>query len=78
MEEKVLAAEAEAEAVGVLTASDALEEQFKMLESGSVEDELAAMKGLKSGSGGGSLPEGRPVSDAIESELEALRKKSQE
>ena len=78
MEEKVLASEAEAEAVGVLTASDALEEQFKMLESGSVEDELAAMKGLKSGSGGGSLPEGRPVSDAIESELEALRKKSQE
>lgn len=78
MEEKVLAAEAEAEAVGVLTASDALEEQFKMLETGSVEDELNAMKGLKSGSGGGSLPEGRPVSDAIESELEALRKKSQE
>ena len=78
MEEKVLAQEAEAEAVGVLTASDALEEQFKMLESGSVEDELNAMKGLKSGSGGGSLPEGRPVSDAIESELEALRKKSQE
>jgi phage shock protein A len=78
MEEKVLAAEAEAEAVGVLTASDALEERFKMLETGSVEDELNAMKGLKSGSGGGSLPEGRPVSDAIESELEALRKKSQE
>ena len=78
MEEKVLAQEAEAEAVGVLTASDALEEQFKMLESGSVEDELNAMKGLKSGSGGGSLPEGRPVIDAIESELEALRKKSQE
>merc|ERR1719409_413759 len=51
MEEKVLAQEAEAEAVGVLTASDALEEQFKMLESGSVEDELNAMKGLKSGSG---------------------------
>ena len=43
-----------------------------------IEDELNAMKGLKSGSGGGSLPEGRPVSDAIESELEALRKKSQE
>merc|ERR1712216_229016 len=78
MEEKVLAAEAEAEAVGVLTASDALEEQFEMLETGSVEDELNAMKGFKSGSGGGSLPEGRPVSDAIESELEALRKKSQE
>jgi phage shock protein A len=25
---------------------------------------------------GGELPEGRPVSDAIESELEALRKKA--
>ena len=59
----------------VLTASDALEEQFKMLESGSVEDELNAMK-VESGSGGGSLRKETIVMPP--SELEALRKKSQE
>ena len=80
MEEKVLAAEAEADAVGVLSASDALEQQFKLLESGSVEDELSALKGLKSGSksSGGALPAGRKVSDAIEMEMDALRRKAKD
>ena len=49
------------------------------LEGGGVDDDLAALKSKMLGGGekkGGALPEGRPVSDAIESELEALRKKA--
>ena len=79
MEEKVMGMEAEAEAVGMLTASNDLEDKFKELEGGGVDDELAMMKAKMLGGAekkGGELPEGRPVSDAIESELEALRKKA--
>merc|ERR1719329_93534 len=79
MEEKVMGMEAEAEAVGMLTASNDLEDKFKELEGGGVDDELAMMKSKRLGGAekkGGELPEGRPVSDAIESELEALRKKA--
>jgi phage shock protein A len=79
MEEKVMGMEAEAEAVGMLTASNDLEDKFKALEGGGVDDDLAALKSKMLGDGekkGGALPEGRPVSDAIESELEALRKKA--
>ena len=79
MEEKVMGMEAEAEAVGMLTASNDLEDKFKALEGGCVDDDLAALKSKMLGDGekkGGALPEGRPVSDAIESELEALRKKA--
>tara|TARA_B110000977_G_scaffold130957_1_gene166901 strand:+ start:28306 stop:29232 length:927 start_codon:yes stop_codon:yes gene_type:complete len=78
MEEKVMGMEAEAEAVGMLTASNDLEDKFKELEGGGVDDELAAMKSKMLGGvkETGTLPEGRPVSDAIESELEALRKKA--
>lgn len=85
MEEKVLALEAEAEAVGILAVPDSLEAKFNRLEGGSgVDDELAALKR-------GLLPEGRPAaalsrplftdavrgSDAgVEAELEVLRKKA--
>ena len=79
MEEKVMAMEAEGEAIGMLTAGSDLEDKFKALEGSSVDDELAKMKSGMLGDGkakGGALPEGRAVSDAIESELEALRKKA--
>lgn len=86
MEEKVLAMEAEGEAVAQLVAGDGVEQRFAALEGGSgVEDELAA---LKAGAGkrlagarqqvAGALPEGRPVRDAIDMELEELRKKARE
>jgi phage shock protein A len=79
MEEKVLAMESEADAVAQLTAPDAVSDAFLSLESGGVEDELASMKrnllgGASSASAKPELPAGRKVSDAIESELEALRK----
>lgn len=54
------------------------------LESGTVDDELAALKQgmLPSGSSSNgpvaALPEGRPVKDAIDMELEELRKKARE
>ena len=44
-----------------------------------MDDELSSMKSKMLGDGGNkgnALPPGRPVSDAIESELEALRKKA--
>ena len=75
MEEKVLAMEAESDAVAQLAAPDAISAQFKLLEgAGGVEDELAALKrSLAPGAAPATLPAGRPVSDAIESELAALR-----
>ena len=53
------------------------------LESGTVDDELAALKKgmLTAGSSAApvaALPEGRPVKDAIDMELEELRKKARE
>jgi phage shock protein A len=53
------------------------------LETGTVDDELAALKKgmLTAGSNGApvaALPEGRPVKDAIDMELEQLRKKAAE
>lgn len=54
------------------------------LESGTVDDELAALKkgmltaGSSSNGPVAALPEGRPVKDAIDMELEALRKKARE
>ena len=78
MEEKVLAMESEADAVAQLAAPDAVSDRFLALESGGVEDELAALKrnllGAPAPAAGKELPAGRAVSDAIESELEALRK----
>lgn len=81
MEEKVIAMEAESEAVGMLVAGDGLEGKFAALESGTVEDELAALKqGVLAGAKApaAALPEGRPIKDAIDMELDELRKKARE
>jgi phage shock protein A len=85
MEQKVMALESEADAVAQLGSGDAsLENKFKELEGGSVDDELAAMKAgmLKEAAPPKKLPEGRPIKDAIDlevdAELEALRKKANE
>ncbi len=82
MEEKVLALETEADAVAQLTAPDSVADKFLALEGGGVEDELDAMKrnllGDKAAGPKAELPPGRKVSDAIESELEALRKRAQD
>ncbi|TYI60953.1 hypothetical protein E1A91_D10G140400v1 [Gossypium mustelinum] len=89
MEEKVLAMESEAEALGQLTTDD-LEGKFALLESTSVDDDLAKMKRELSGSSQkGELPPGRTVSasnntafpyrDAeIEMELNELRRKAKD
>ena len=81
MEDKVLEMEARSKAANELTGSN-LEEQFKLLESGSdVDDELAAMKAQLTG-GSVSQPV-LPASEdktssssksAVDDELEALRK----
>lgn len=72
--------EAQSEAVGQLVAGDGLESKFKALEGGAVDDELAALKqGLLAGSkqaAPAALPEGRPIRDAIDLELDELRKKA--
>ena len=82
MEEKVLALEGEAEATLALAASDELENKFKALEGGGgIESELAALKSGVLGAGARgpppSLPVGR-VPDAIDFELEELRRKAAE
>ncbi|CAK0781978.1 hypothetical protein CVIRNUC_005521 [Coccomyxa viridis] len=82
MEEKVMSLEAEAESTLQLGTSDSLESKFQALEGGDVEDELAALKKGTLGSGRRAapqqLPEGRPIRDAIDFELEELRKKARE
>ena len=78
---QVIAMEAESEAVGLLVAGDGLESKFAALEGGTVEDELAALKQGMLGSSSSpvaALPEGRPLKDAIDVELEELRRKARE
>eukprot|EP00798_Chlamydomonas_sp_ICE-L_P005864 gene5864-6157_t len=82
MEEKVMAMEAEAESTQLLVGGDGLENRFALLESGTVDDELSALKKtmVKSESAPPTpsapfLPEGRPYRDAFDLELDALRKK---
>lgn len=88
MEEKVLAMESQAEALGELT-TDNLDGQFALLESSSVEDDLANLKKELSGSSKkGELPPGRTsvsstksslFEDAeIDKELNDLRQKAKE
>uniref|UniRef100_A0A5B7AM57 Membrane-associated 30 kDa protein n=1 Tax=Davidia involucrata TaxID=16924 RepID=A0A5B7AM57_DAVIN len=89
MEEKVLAMESQADALNQLT-SDDLEGKFALLESSSVDDDLANLKKELSGSTKkGELPPGRtavastnsafPLSDTqIEKELNELRRKAKE
>jgi phage shock protein A len=63
-----------------------MEQKFQALEGGDVEDELSQMKrGMLSGSRSkAQLPEGRPYDkvlqprDAIDEELEVLRRKARE
>ncbi|KAL6756414.1 PspA/IM30 family-domain-containing protein [Haematococcus lacustris] len=80
MEEKVMAMEAEAESTALLVGNDKLENKFALLESGTVEDELAALKSgmIKSSAPPAALPEGRPLRDALDLELEDLRRKARE
>ncbi|PON77706.1 PspA/IM [Parasponia andersonii] len=89
MEEKVMAMESQAEALGQLTADD-LEGKFALLEGSSVDDDLANLKKELSGSSKkGELPPGRtvasssntpyPFQDAeIERELKELRQKAKD
>lgn len=86
MEEKVIAMEADAEATSVIAGSDALAQEFAMLEDVSVDDELDQLKkslAPPSKPSKGELPEGRPVKEAImdsliDAELEELRRKARE
>ncbi|KAG6402359.1 hypothetical protein SASPL_139237 [Salvia splendens] len=85
MEEKVMAMESQAEALNQLT-SDELEGKFALLETSSVDDDLADLKKELSGSTKkGELPPGRPVAAAlkfqdpdIEKELNELRQQTKE
>ncbi|KAJ9701649.1 hypothetical protein PVL29_006844 [Vitis rotundifolia] len=89
MEEKVLAMESQAEALGQLT-SDELDGKFALLESSSVDDDLANLKKELSGSSKkGELPPGRasvsstsmalPFQDTeVERELNELRQKAKD
>lgn len=69
-----------------LAAPDSIEDKFAALEGDSVDDDLAQLKrGMLGGSSTKSvLPEGRPykeafvAKDAIEVELEALRRKARD
>mmetsp|Transcript_18074 Transcript_18074/g.30944 ORF Transcript_18074/g.30944 Transcript_18074/m.30944 type:complete len:293 (-) Transcript_18074:1025-1903(-) len=82
MEEKVMAMEAEAESTSLLVGNDKMEDRFAQLESGSVEDELALLKKGITLKGPAepvaALPAGRPVKDAIDMEIEELRRKARE
>ncbi|KAF5841356.1 PspA/IM30 family-domain-containing protein [Dunaliella salina] len=89
MEEKVMQMEAESESTQVLVAGDNLESSFAKLESGTVDDELAALKkgAIKSSAPAGALPPGqgqqgqpagKPIKDAFDLELDELRKKARE
>ena len=79
MEEKVMTMESQAEALGQLGADD-LEGKFAMLETTSVDDDLAQMRKELSGSSlKGELPQGRtatPRDRDIERELNELREKA--
>lgn len=74
MEEKVLALEAETEAVSMLAPNRAVEDKFALLEMSTVDDELALLK--KGKQAPAALPAGRPIRDAIDMELEELRRKA--
>ncbi|XP_031394391.1 membrane-associated 30 kDa protein, chloroplastic-like isoform X1 [Punica granatum] len=81
MEEKVLAMESQAEALGELTTDD-LEGKFAVLESSSVDSDLEDLKKeLSGGTKKGELPPGRTLrfEDAeVEKELNELRQKAKE
>ena len=78
MEEKVMSLEAEAEAATLLVGGvDDVESRFRQLEGGNVDDDLAQMKAkLAPPTIKGELPPGRPVRDAIDVELDEMRKRN--
>jgi phage shock protein A len=78
MEEKVLQLEARSEAIEELGSGDAVEKQFKALESGNVDDELAALKSKLVAGDVPSLPSSPAKTAAIDDELEQLRAKLEE
>ncbi|MBD3881355.1 PspA/IM30 family protein [Phormidium tenue FACHB-886] len=80
MEEKVVQLEAQSEAIAELNTGDVVEQQFKALESGNVEDEMATLRAqLASGDAPkASLPANRPASAKVDEELEQLRAKLEE
>jgi phage shock protein A len=79
MEEKVLQLEARSEAIEELGNGDTVEKQFRALESGNVDDELAALKAkLVAGDVPSLLPSSPAQSSAIDDELEQLRAKLEE
>ncbi|PRW58837.1 putative membrane-associated 30 kDa chloroplastic [Chlorella sorokiniana] len=76
MEEKVMSLEAQAEAAQMLVAPSDVESKFRALEGSDVDDDLAKMKAaLGSGKVAGQLPPGRPVSEAIDYELQDMKKR---
>ncbi|KAF3329426.1 putative membrane-associated protein [Carex littledalei] len=83
MEEKVMTMESQAEALNQLTTDD-LEGKFAMLETSSVDDDLASLKKELSGpSLKGELPPGRTAVSSfrdadIENELNELRRKARD
>ncbi|KAK1678148.1 hypothetical protein QYE76_038996 [Lolium multiflorum] len=84
MEEKVMTMESQAEALGQLGADD-LEGKFAMLETTSVDDDLAQLRKELSGSSlKGELPPGRAAAGSpsrdrdIENELNELRRKAKD
>ena len=79
MEEKVVQLEAQSEAIAELNVGDPIEQQFKALESGNVDDELAALRAqLISGNAPKTLPISRSASAQVDDELEQLRAKLEE
>lgn len=77
MEEKVNKMEAEADATAYLASGDSLSQEFALLEAGSVDDDLLAMKAEMNS--GKQLPSKakEPLSE-IDKELEELRRKAKE
>ncbi|KAL4434394.1 hypothetical protein ABPG75_000835 [Micractinium tetrahymenae] len=76
MEEKVMSLEAQAEAAQMLVAPDSVESKFRALEGSDVDDELSKMKAqLGSGKPKGELPPGRPLADALDYELQDMKKR---
>lgn len=79
MEEKVMGMEAEAESITALAGDTNMDAKFAALEGNSVDDELSALKrGALKGATPAALPEGRPLKDAIDLELDQLRNKARE
>eukprot|EP00475_Leptophrys_vorax_P031149 TRINITY_DN47107_c0_g1_i1.p1 TRINITY_DN47107_c0_g1~~TRINITY_DN47107_c0_g1_i1.p1 ORF type:complete len:354 (+),score=56.71 TRINITY_DN47107_c0_g1_i1:87-1064(+) len=77
MEEKVLALEADSEAVGQLT-SDDLSSKFALLEAGTVDDDLAALKREMLPPGRSEAPRPSLKDLEVEAELNELRRKARE